>query len=134
MYIPEYFIAEELVPPRVYNYKKELSWELIDDRVLITLDQLRDEYGSITVNNWKWGGDREWSGLRTPDSPWYRPYSQHTFGRASDCIFNDTNVKKVRKDILDNPERFPCINSVELQTSWLHFDVRNCNRIKTYTP
>jgi hypothetical protein len=132
MYIPEHFIIQELVPREVFKDRGTKAWELLDDRLLITLDQLREEYGSITINNWKWDGPREWSGLRTPESSWYRPYSQHTFGRAADCLFNDVDVEKVRKDILKSPDKFPCINSIELNTSWLHFDVRNCNRIKTY--
>lgn len=134
MYIPEHFIIQELVPKKVYEDRGKSAWELLDDRLLITLDQLRDEYGSITINNWKWYGNREWSGLRTPDSDWYRPYSQHTFGRAADCIFNEVDVEKVRKDILNDPDKFPCINFIELDTDWLHFDVRNCTRIKAYSP
>ena len=134
MYIPDHFLIEELVPKKVHNERGGKAWELLDDRLLITLDQLRDEYGSITINDWLWGGINEWRGLRTPDSSWYRPYSQHTFGRAADCIFNDINVDKVRDDILKYPDRFPCINSIELDVSWLHFDVRNCDRIKTYMP
>jgi hypothetical protein len=134
MYMPDHFKIEELVPKQVHNERGFRAWELLDDRLLITLDQLRDEYGSITVNDWLWGGINEWRGLRTPKSAWYRPYSQHTFGRAADCIFNDVNVDKVRADILKYPDRFPCINSIELDTPHLHFDVRNCDRIKTYMP
>ena len=132
MYKPEHFIIQELVPREVYEERGTKAWELIDNRLLITLDQLRDEYGPIIVNNWHTGGDREWSGLRTPDSPYYRPYSQHTFGRAADCLFDKVTVERVRRDILNDKDMFPCITSVELNTSWLHFDVRNCDRIKTY--
>jgi len=132
MYIPQHFSIEELVPIDVFEERGTKAWELLDDRMLITLDQLREEYGSITINDWKWNGDNQWRGLRTPDSPYYRQYSQHTFGRAADCIFNDTKIEVVREDIQANVDKFPCISSIELNTSWLHFDVRNCNRIKTY--
>ena len=132
MYRPQHFIIQELVPREVYKDRGTKAWELLDDRLLITLDQLRDEYGSMTINNWHWGGNREWSGLRTPESPYYKPYSQHTFGRAADCKFKNVSAEKVRQDILHDIEMFPCISSIELNTSWLHFDVRNCDKIKTY--
>jgi len=136
MYKCRYFDIRELVPPSVYDDRDERAWELLDSRMLITLDALRLRYGPITVNNWHTGGDRHWSGLRTPDSPWYKPYSQHTFGRAADCIFHSTDAESVRQDILANPDarEFELIMSIELGTSWIHFDVRNCVRIKTYTP
>jgi len=88
------------------------------------------------VNNYLWGHDREWSGLRTSDSPYYSPFSQHTFGRAADCLFADLSAEDVRQDILADPSHpdFQMIGSIELGVSWLHFDVRNCDRIKTYYP
>ena len=42
----------------------------------------------------------------------------------------------MRNEILANPSAsdFILIGSVELGVSWLHFDVRNCDRIMTYYP
>lgn len=134
MYKCKHFSIHELVPPQVYKDRGEFAWELLDDRLLITIDALRSRYGTMTINNYKLGGEREWSGLRTPDSPFYREYSQHTFGRAADSIFHLVPVEHVRHDIQENPQMFPFINSLELNTSWLHIDVRNCERIKTYRP
>jgi len=141
IHIPEHFIIQELVPPEVFADRGEKAWALLDARVLITLDQLREKFGPIIVNNWHlekmpdWCPNlREWSGLRTEHSPWGTGYSQHRFGRAADCIFRDVLAEEVRQYIFDNLNEFPFINSIELGTSWLHFDVRNCNRIKTYTP
>ena len=90
----------------------------------------------MTVNNYYWGKNREWSGLRTSDSPYYSAFSQHTFGRAADCLFSGISAEEVRQDILANPQDndFKLIGSLELGVSWLHFDVRNCDRIKTYYP
>ena len=136
MYKCNHFAIHELVPRNVFEDRGEKAWELLDDRLLITLDRLRERYGSITVNNWHWGKDREWSGLRTKESPFYSPYSQHTFGRAADCLFAKTSVEQVRQDILSmsTDSTFEWIGSVELGVSWLHFDVRNCDRIKAYHP
>lgn len=139
MYKCKHFAIHELVPPDVFRERGESAWALLDDRMLITLDRLREKYGSMTVNNYFWDGTRKWSGLRTPGSPYYRTYSQHTFGRAADCVFKHTSAEKVRQDILRKPcdltdPVFTLITSIELKVSWLHFDVRNCDRIMTYTP
>jgi len=136
MYKCDHFVIEELVDPATHADRGEKAWELLDNRLLWTLDRLRVRYGKMTVNNWLWDGDRSWSGLRTSDSPWYSTYSQHSFGRAADCLFGDVTVEQVRADILNDPdhEDFKYINSVELSVSWLHFDIRNCNRIKAFTP
>jgi hypothetical protein len=132
----EHFAIHELVPTNVFYDRGERAWELLDERLLITLDKLRKRYGSMTVNNYYWGKNREWSGLRTSDSPYYSANSQHTFGRAADCLFAAKSAETVRQDILANPddEDFRLIGSLELGVSWLHFDVRNCDRIKTYYP
>ncbi|MDX2346777.1 MAG: hypothetical protein QNK11_07905 [Legionella sp.] len=136
MYICENFAIHELVPPHAFHKRGEKAWELLDERLLITLDRLRGRYGQMTVNNYYWGKDREWSGLRTSDSPYYSAFSQHSFGRAADCLFSEKSVEEVRQDILANPQDddFKLIGSLELGVSWLHFDVRNCDRIKTYYP
>ena len=136
IYKCKHFAIHELVPPQVFEDRGDKAWELLDDRLLYTLDQLRNRYGRITVNKWHWGGDRLWSGLRTSGSPYYSQYSQHSFGRAADCLFNELSAEKVRVDIMANPNdpAFEYINSVELDVSWLHFDVRNCNRIQTFKP
>ena len=136
MYKCKYFEIHELVPPKVYYHRRERAWELIDDRVLITLDRLRERFGRMTVNNYVWGGEREWSGLRTPDSPYFSPNSQHTFGRAMDCLFDDIKPHNIRAQMLGSPndETFEYITAIEMNVGWLHFDVRNCPRITTFYP
>ncbi|MCW9013737.1 MAG: hypothetical protein OQL06_08130 [Gammaproteobacteria bacterium] len=131
-----HFAIHELVPPEVFYSRGEKAWELLDERLLISLDRLRERYGSMTVNNYHWGKAREWSGLRTSDSPYYSHFSQHSFGRAADCLFKHKTAEQVRQDILAHPDdaAFELIGSIELGVSWLHFDVRNCERIKTYYP
>lgn len=134
MYKCAHFRIEELVPQHVFEDRGQQAWMLLDSAALIALDALREKFGPITVNNWVWGGDRQWSGLRTAQSPFGSQYSQHRFGRAFDCLFRDTTAEEARQYILANPCEFPLITSMELGTSWLHFDTRNCDRIMTYTP
>ena len=51
MYKPEFFTAQELVPPAIYQRRGDKSLELLDDRLLATMDQLRHTFGPCTVNN-----------------------------------------------------------------------------------
>ena len=85
MYIPEYFEAHEFVDRATYEKYGDRSLMFMDDRILRVVDNLRYAFDvSIKINDWKWGGNYEWSGLRTKESPWFNPYSQHSFGRALD--------------------------------------------------
>lgn len=134
MYIPKYFKPEELVPPDIFEKRGDKSIELIDERVLFTLDRLRETFGTCTVNNWSYGGAYSQSGLRTPDSEDFSPTSQHTFGRAMDCKFKDVPADKVREQVIENKFLFPYITFIEDDISWFHFDVRNCQRIILWSP
>lgn len=134
MFNPKYFDVRELVPKSAYKDRGELAIELLDPRLLITLDALRERYGLVVVNTWLWGGSSQWRGLRTDDCPLGAKYSQHKYGRAADCTFTKTTTEEVIADILEKPSMFPYITSLELGVSHFHFDVRNCDPIKTYYP
>lgn len=132
MYICKHFKAHEVVPPEIYEKFGERSFQFLDDRLLKLCDALRDTFGSATINNYKWGGDRVASGLRSPDSPYYSPTSQHTFGRAVDILFKSYTADQVREHIKKFPDEFVGfedlgINSITLEdgVSWTHIDIRN---------
>ena len=136
MYKCKHFAIHELVPKHIFEKRGEKAWQLLDERLLITLDRLRERYGSMNMNNYHWGGNDQWRGLRTPDSPYYSQTSQHSYGRAADPIFRHVSVDRVRHDLDQEPddETFKLINSIELDVSWFHFDVRNCDRVMSYRP
>lgn len=121
----KHFSLQELVPRHVYEEKGEFAWIFLDDRALITLDQLRERFGTAVVNNWCWGGSRQWSGLRTEKSPVGSAYSQHRFGRAFDVLFSEYSAADVRSYVLNNPEEFPYIKGIEKGVNWFHFDCGN---------
>ncbi len=134
MYQPRYFKVQELVPPSVFSDRGDKAIELIDERVLLTLDDLRETFGPCTINDWIFDGSYSQSGLRTPDAKEYSPTSQHSFGRAMDCKFKNYSADDIRNHILENRLLFPYITFMEDNTSWLHFDVRNCQRIVLWNP
>lgn len=133
MYKCKYFKIQELVPEHVYAARGEKAWYLLDDRALKTLDKLRETFGPLICNSWSWGGNRKWSGLRTPESQYYSPYSQHTYGRAFDLISSQKTAEELREYVLNNQEEFPYIRGIELEVSWLHFDVGNRPTDSIYT-
>ena len=143
MYKPKFFTLEELVPTYVFAQRGEDAWLALDDRLLLCLDALRYEFGPIIINTWHrpslWAkfGRRDQSGLRTAAfydtaTKFKRSLSQHKYGRAADMLFVETEVEHVRSTILDQPDRFPFIHGVELNTSWLHIDCGNRSHITTF--
>jgi len=74
-------------------------------------------------DNWWIDGPRQWSGLRTNNSPDFSETSQHTFGRASDKLFKLATATEVREYIHEN-FKIVGITCIEDDVSWVHSDVR----------
>lgn len=141
MYQSEHFAPHELVPRHIYEARGVKAYQCIDDRLLMLTDMLRELFNCpLTINNYMWGGDREWSGLRTCDSPYYSPTSQHTFGRAFDIIVKDYTADQARSMVKQwfNEGKFSgIVDSITLEegVNWLHIDIRNAgNGVNTFTP
>ena len=124
-YIPRYFQWHELVPSAEY---KKYWLELIDDRLLMTLDAIRGHYKRpVTVNNWHSGGEFSLRGLRPMNSTTGAKFSQHKFGRAADFDVAGVSAEQVRNDIRKG--LFPLVTCIEQDTNWVHIDVRNATRL-----
>ena len=124
--ITKNLFLDEYIPKEVYMKYIDHPWillGLIDERVVKADQMLRNYFGPVTINNWWDGNNRNWSGVRNPNSPDYSPESQHTFGRASDKLFNAT-AEEVRTYIKTNFITLG-ITCIEANVSWVHSDVRN---------
>lgn len=134
--ISKHFKIYELVDKDTYTSRGEKAWELISPELIETIDTIKERFpkGSMTINNWKWNGDRNWSGLRNPSSPWFSKYSQHSLGCAIDAIFSEYSADEVRKDIIDNPDIYPHVKGIETDISWLHVDTRNRDTVAIFKP
>lgn len=124
--LTENIFLDEYIPQKLYKQyalKPHILIGLLDRRLIESDQKLRDEFGPVTINNWWTGGNRNWSGLRTPDSSYFSPTSQHSFGRASDKIFTHVSPDKVRNYIKANWEELG-ITCIEGNVNWLHSDVR----------
>lgn len=120
------FYLDEYIPEGLYkelHTKPHILIGLLDKRLLATDQKLRNEFGPVTINNWWTGGERNWSGIRTPDSPFYSRTSQHSWGRASDKIFASATPQEVREYIKLNWKKLG-ITTIEENVGWVHSDVR----------
>ena len=117
---------DEYIPKDMYTQyegREHILIGLLDKRLIMADQWLRDHFGPMTINNWYLGGERQWSGLRIVGSPQYSPTSQHSFGRASDKIFKEVTAEEVREFIRIN-HSIGMITCIEKNVSWVHSDVR----------
>ena len=120
------FYLDEYIPKDMYIKYEKNQMLLIGlvDRQLVRADQLlRNQFGVVTINNWWIDGPRQWSGIRDATSPDYSATSQHTFGRASDKIFEAITAEEVRNYIKLNWRKLG-ITCIEANVNWVHSDVR----------
>ena len=138
MYKCKYFAIHELVPKSLYTAYGEWCWCLLDEYALRTLDALRERFGSLTVNNYKWNGTRKASGFRNEEYygdavKYAKSRSQHKYGRAFDFISKTYSAQEIRKYIVEHRDEFPYITFLEVgplddkgkPMNWVHFDTRN---------
>ena len=138
-YTPKFFVLEEFLPPQVFTNLSETNalwkgWLLIDERILRSADQLRAKFGALIINNWHTGGEFRQRGLRVPGMSFFKPYSQHSFGRAIDCTSKSLSAHDMRQYIIAHREEFPFITRMEQGVSWLHADCANAPRITLVNP
>jgi len=131
----KYFKVHELVPRKMFEKYGEKSWRYVDVRHIETVDILKEHFnlGTMTINNYYWGGSREWSGIRTPESSYYSYGSQHSFANALDIVFSHYTAEEVRNYIMNNPQKFKHIKGLELGVPWVHLDLRNEDEMVLFT-
>jgi len=132
----KYFKVHEFVPEHMYKRYGEKAWRFIQPGLIRIYDTLKERFpnGTITINNYAYGGNRYWSGLRTPESPYYSETSIHSFGGGGDSKFSAYAEEDVRQDIIDNPEIYPDVKGIEMGISWLHVDTRNEDEVVLFYP
>lgn len=122
-----HFNLRELVTPEIWATRGERCADLLDPRALRVLDDLRDKFGPVTVNNWHSGGTYKESGLRDPFTSTGAMWSQHKFGRAFDCKFKGATPREVFDHLTAHAADWPeitVLEDVDKTPTWLHFDVR----------
>ena len=126
----------ELLPKELYKNEDE-GWELIDEKLLRTIDIVRETVGvPLICNNWKHDGKRNLSGFRPQSCPIGAKYSSHKKGQATDLISTKMSAHDMRELIKKNIVRLPCNIRLEKwdakgnEISWLHIGVDDKKGIK----
>lgn len=151
-YICRHFTIAELLPPPQFmppvmraRFESDPTFlfRCFPWRMLVTMDRMRERYGSMTVNNWStWPGEpnraRRFSCWRPFDCPEGADLSEHKFFRAFDSVFSKATPAEVWADILANPNHpaFEYLERIEAfeGMTWFHGDfgqhARNGQAIK----
>lgn len=117
------FTVQEFVSPDVYKLLGDRAISLIDEKMLISIMQIREYFSNrIFVNTWEWGGGLKERGFRTFKSGIGAKYSMHKYGRALDFDVDGVSAIEVRDAILAKPKLFPYITRMEDKVSWVHID------------
>lgn len=123
----KHFIIEELVHPTVLEkYGEEESWKMLNTGMLKVIDHLQEQLGTCTINNYKWGGECENSGLRVN---YGSAGSAHRFGCAYDLKFKNASVAEVHKYIEENQEELyelglRRVEHISATPTWTHIDCK----------
>ena len=114
MLVSKHFKIQEFVPEHVFAVHGQRSTRFIRAGMFQTAQKLRDVFGITTINDWFYGGRRNWSGYRDSSCEnIYSPLSAHSFGEAIDCIFKTATADEVRNYIMANQYEFPFITRLE---------------------
>lgn len=124
------FKYHELLPRWMCEHLLTVALDgIIDPIILNILQEVRKDLGSVYVNNWYWGGNKQWRGFRTPDSSWYSAGSQHSYGKAVDFNVKGMSTKEVHEHILANHDRYYALGLRRMESlvdapTWTHMDIK----------
>lgn len=117
----------EFVSPEDYEFAGDTSSRFIHRDLVKFLEAIKSFYkgAKVTVCDWKWKGQRKYSGFRNPNSPDWKYRSAHR-GFAVDFIVEGVPSLKVQEDIKKNKMAFMLngLTGIEENTDgWTHASV-----------
>jgi len=138
LYKPRHFDLEELACPHVFKKFGEVAWQFFDDKLLMTLDLVRDQLGPIYVNNWKEGGEFDERGFRCLQCSLVQDaikkgtlyVSPHMTGQGADFDVHGMDAGKVRLWLVANQIKLPYPIRLEKNVTWVHLDTRDTGKGK----
>ncbi len=132
----KYFTPAEVLDPETFQKFGADGLRYFRPEILAALDWRRENYPtttgtrSITVNNWRMGGPRRWSGIRMLNSPDWKPHSAHSFGAAIDDQAEGCTPDQMRAWILEQHEKARKIPGA----TWETHPVLGIRRMEMGTP
>jgi len=140
-YIPKHFSIDELACPHIYDKFGAVAWQFFDQRILITLDILRDKFNKpIYINDWQVHGRFDERGFRCIQCSLVKKaikekrlyVSPHMTGQAADFDVRGLSAEEVRQWIIKNQNLLPYPIRLENGVSWVHLDTRDADKGKVY--
>lgn len=138
--ISDHFWIAEFVSKATLQKWGQQATLFIDPRMILFMEIQRKIYGTLYMNNWYEGGNKDSRGYRAPDDPEGANSSQHRFGRATDSVSDKYPAEERRQEIIKNWDvkyRSIGVSRMELGTSWLHVDcgyILNQQSLFTFNP
>ena len=124
MRLTKNYKLQEFISKNVFDIYGEKSVKFLCPRLIELAQKLRDNYGALTINNWLYFGDRQYSGFRQEGEPYRSITSQHSFGRAIDIVPLNIDVESLREDLLKNLDKFVEIGGFGIYKTFVHLDIR----------
>lgn len=129
--LTEDFFLDEFMCPEKYSQYGKNSVRLLDMRIVMGMQYIREQSGkSITINNWWNGGSLDERGLRLFKTKTGASDSQHKFGRAVDSNMSGFTIKEYfdfvmshEKYLIEN-QLITTIENISFTKTWLHTDCR----------
>ena len=130
----QHFRIYELVDPETHRRFGERAWMFFNPKALRMIDGIweffndyRGQKTVVKINDWYWGGQYQWSGLRTLDCTIGGDLSQHRLANGFDCKIGGVPAEEARQVILANQDHkyLQYITCIEADVDWLHADSRN---------
>jgi hypothetical protein len=129
--VTDNFFLDELIDPVTYSARGARSIELMDMRIILGLQFLRNVIGKpITVNTWHKGGNLRLRGFRPEGTRTGAKWSQHKFGRALDFNVAGMTTQEVHAVIMQHQKTLiergwiTTIEDARDTPTWIHIDCR----------
>lgn len=135
IYKPENFIIQELVPQKVFEARGEKAWELLNPKMLYSIQEIREYTGNqVVLNDYAWNGNRQNQCLRTSDFYDDLSFSQHLSGSAADPLIGEMGPDESRELIIymKKQGKLEFVTAMEDVVNWLHIDCRPCERLNEF--
>jgi hypothetical protein len=129
--VTDNFFLDEFIDPVTYSARGARSIELMDMRIVLALQHLREITSrAIVVNNWVKKGSLRLRGYRPEGTRIGAKWSQHKHGRALDFHIAGMTTTEVHALIMAHEKFFverqwiTVIEDARDTPSWVHIDCR----------
>ena len=135
----KYFKIQELVSADVYKKYGEGAWKFIDEKLIITIDEIREHFNKpILINSYK--RNLHQRGLRANKDTIVRNkkgyyISQHCLGKAVDFNVVGMSIEDAYNELVKHHKKFKYLKRIENikhTPTWIHIDVANVDDFKIF--